>query len=531
MKKNSLIAIIGWIGILVNSPVFGQSQPTEGTISFVTSQNIYVKIDGASKVSIDDTLYLSDQKTPLLIVTAKSSLSLVCEALSGVSISKGQKVLYFHMVQEVTTEETDEQPIEQKEEKDTPEKKKVNLRDQQRVSGRLSAASYSTFGANNNSSTHRIMERARLDIDHIQGSDFSFESYLYINQIFQQGLQTTSDNRVRVYNLALIYDNPKLFKASVGRSINRNMSSIGPVDGLQLEKSFGKVSVGAIAGFKPDLYDFGLNTDQGQLGAFTAISLGNRKTIQTTSTIGIIDQRNRGNIDRQYTYLQHQSTLFRKLSLFVSSELDLYNGNIDSLKTGARLTNLFASARYRLNSALSFMVSYDQRKRVIYYEYYQLDIERLLQNDYVTTGWRTRINYRLNKNIFLGLNYNSRNRDQANFASMGGNVTINKLPFVPGSVSVYYNRNDGRSVSSESASATYRNNFFQKKLRTYTYYRLVRYTSIGFEGQLTAHHYFGSKVNYRLNDKLSLGVLGEYSFNEFDQNYRVNLQVIKRFGN
>ena len=536
MKNLNKIWII--FGILVTGILPAQSQnkgePVEGIVSFVTSQNVYVKIINASTVEVGDTLFIGKSGTsvPGLVVTAKSSISLVTEKLPGVTIEKGQSVQYFPKVGIDSKELKEVQPKEELITETPKKEQRVSLREQERINGRLSAASYSTFGSNNSSATHRIMERAQLDIEHIQGSAFSFESYLNINQIYQERMKTAlpGSNRVRVYNLALTYDNPDKFKATIGRQINRNMSSIGAVDGLQFEKSIGKISFGAIAGFKPDLYDYGFNTMQGQFGAYSAFTFGDKKTIQTSSTIGIIDQRNAGNVDRRYAYLQHQSTVLRELNLFVSSELDLFDGNIDSLKTGARLTNLFVSARYRFSNSLSLMVSYDQRKRVIYYESYQLDIEDLLNNDYITTGWRSRVNYKISKKIYLGLNYNSRNRDNSNFSSMGGNITINKLPFVSGSFSLYYNRNDGRSVSSESFSASYRNRFLDKKLSTYTYYRYVGYTSIGFEGTLTTQHYFGSKVDYRLNNKLSMGVLGEYSFNDFDQNYRVNLQIIKRFG-
>lgn len=534
-KKIFFIYILIMVLALGNE---AKSQALDGlksaSISFVTSQNVYVRMEDASHIAIGDTLYIQtgDNLLAALVITAKSSISCVTQAIPGAKIAKGQTVLYYERAEDkpkvikAIKSPTDTLMSIKKE-----KKKAVTLREKERISGRISAASYSSIAGNNNMTSHRFAERFQLDIDHIQNSNLSLESYFTATQIYQQREQPTgiSPNRFRVYNLGLNYTFPNQLSASVGRKINRNMSSIGAVDGIQVEKSLGQFSFGALAGFKPDLYDYSFNATLGQFGAYMAYSNNLNKNFRTSSTLGLIHQGNSGNTDRRYTYLQHQSTLFKNLNFFVSSELDLYDGKIDSLKSGMRLTNLFTSLRYQVNKSLSLMVSYDQRRRVIYYESYQLDIENILNNDLSTTGWRTRINYKITKNLYTGLTYNSRNRNNTTFTSMGGYMTISKLPFIPGGVSLYYNENAGNSISTRSMSASYRTSFLKKKLSTYTYYRYVGYTSSALEGSLATQHYYGSKVNFRVTDKLSFGLLGEYSYNQNDKNYRINAQIIKRF--
>ena len=52
-----------------------------GQISFLTSNNIYVKFDTTSKISPGDTLHLSNTNSACLLVKSKSSSSCVCSII------------------------------------------------------------------------------------------------------------------------------------------------------------------------------------------------------------------------------------------------------------------------------------------------------------------------------------------------------------------------------------------------------------------------------------------------------------------
>ena len=177
------------------------------------------------------------------------------------------------------------------------------------------------------------------------------------------------------------------------------------------------------------------------------------------------------------------------------------------------------------------MLSYDQRKRVIYYESYEMDIEQILMNDITATGWRARVNYKVNKSIYTGLNYNMRSKNGVNtFSNMGGYVTLSNLPLIPGSINASFNNSHGAAgISTNALSTSYRTSFFHRKMSTYVYYRHVSYQTVNFEGTLTKQNYYGCRLTYNLSKSMSLGVTGEYSYNNYDKNYRFNTQIIKRF--
>ena len=82
MKK--IIAVF-WI-FLVLIELNGQ-QPAEnliGKVSFISSQNIYVKFKSTSGISVGDTLFLTsgDKLVPALIVNSLSSVSCLCRSIT-----------------------------------------------------------------------------------------------------------------------------------------------------------------------------------------------------------------------------------------------------------------------------------------------------------------------------------------------------------------------------------------------------------------------------------------------------------------
>ena len=61
-----------------------QSELVKGTVSYVSSQNVYVKFASTKKINIGDTLFLQKGEAllPALRVSNKSSISCVCTRLT-----------------------------------------------------------------------------------------------------------------------------------------------------------------------------------------------------------------------------------------------------------------------------------------------------------------------------------------------------------------------------------------------------------------------------------------------------------------
>ena len=242
---NFCIALLGFI-----YTVYGQTDKDNlmGKVSFVTSKSVYVKFDDTSVINVGDTLALSKNNLACLLVTNKSTTSVVCSKINECDIQKDDEVYYTPSLEKPETEKIVTKKIVEQVIESAEEGEKKSLYSQQ-INGRVSLSSYSTL-SNIRDDRHRLMSRFSLTADHINDSKFSFDSYLNYRKNIVNGDESnfSPDSYLRVYNLALKYDATPTLSMTIGRNINPKMSSVGAIDGLQVEKYFGSTFVGAIAG-------------------------------------------------------------------------------------------------------------------------------------------------------------------------------------------------------------------------------------------------------------------------------------------
>lgn len=504
----------------------------EGRVSFITSNNIYVKFANTENIKIGDTLRTTTN-SPCLVITNKSSSSCVCTIVNECEINKEDEVYYhFSIGNELDSEDDnsknllvnkDDPPVNKKEDEDA-------ILYEENIKGRLSVSSYSNL-SDVRDDRHRAMTRFSLNADHINNSKFSFETYLnyrknFINDDENGSIKTGFLN---VYNFAVIYDIDTTLNVTLGRKINYKISSIGAIDGLQVEKYFDTNYIGVIAGFRPDFVDFSINTNLLQYGGYVG-KMTDNENFRSQTTLGFIQQTNNGEIDRRYTYFQHSSTVFKKLNLFSSIELDLFNKISEENNKSVRLTNLYTSARYRFNRKINLTLSFDSRKRIIYYESFQTAIEQLLDEDIARQGLRTRINVRPIKYLSTGVSYSKRfqsNRDNKS-DNINGYISWSKIPRIGGRLSLNYNMNSSNYLKSNIVSLRHSRAFFDTKINVDFYYRFVNYDYTNNNLKLN-QHYFGTYLSYYINRELMVSLSGEMAISELEKNYRINTRIVKRF--
>ena len=533
--KYGLILLLVFIAL--NAFSQEKSQPQTGEVTFITSKNVYVKFANTSVIQLGDQLPLSGSQNPCLLVTNKSSTSVVCTRIGDCKVSKGDKVVHTPKV-EIPVPEPEEKKEAVAETKEAqpgpepakPEEKKPERK--QKVRGRISATSYNNI-ASDRENRYRLMSRFTMNVDNINDSRFSAETYMNYRHILPTASGRSSyDNSIfRIYNLAVRYEAAPGIDVVLGRKINYKMSSVGAIDGLQVEKSLGKNYVGIIGGFRPDFFDFGFNSHLLQYGGYIGRTV-NQKNMYSQTTLGMIEQRNTGNIDRRYTYFQHSGTIGRKLRLFSSLELDLYSMMNGVVTNEARLTNLYASASYRFGRKLNVMLSYDSRNRIIYYETFLTEIERMLNDDIARQGIRVRVNLRPVNHVITGFSFSQRfqsdNQNKSDNLYVFANVT--KLPLIGGRLAVNYNINRSNYLMSNIASIRHSRSLIDRKLDADLYYRYVSYSY--FEGSSAlAQHYIGSNLSYNIGRKLLFSFSGEMSTFNGEQNYRIYTGVTRRFYN
>ncbi len=515
------------------SKVVGQHKGNliTGKVSFVTSNNVYVKFESTKEINIGDTLRFLNQKKPCLLVQNKSSKSIVCISLFDCKVKKGDDVYFNSVIKDDNFKKAPamaDKPLVKK-----VKKKVIYSENIERIRGKLSAASYSTF-SNSTTDKHKMMYRFSMNASHINNSKLSFESYLNYRQ-YIQSKETTSiqkENIFNVYNFALKYDVDSTLSFTVGRKINNKTSSLGAIDGLQAEKFLGKNYVGVIAGFRPDINDYGFNSNLFEYGGYIGRT-SNNSNFYSQTTLGVLQQTNNGQIDRKYAYFQHSSTLLKNLNLFSSLEFDLYN-KVDSIaKNDISLTNLYVSAKYKFSRKFDLMLSYDSRKRIVYYETFQTEIERLLDDNEARQGLRMRMNIKPTKFLFTGFSYSKRfqSSTQNKSDNINGYLTLSKIPRIGGRLSLNFNKNTSNYLESTVISLRHSRDLIRNKLSADFYFRMVDYNY--FSNNTTSkQNYYGTNLSLRISKTLRLNVFGELSTSGGqNDNYRINTAIVKRFNN
>ncbi|MCF6214375.1 MAG: hypothetical protein L3J45_10170 [Flavobacteriaceae bacterium] len=499
----------------------------KGQVTFVTSKNVYVKFESTSLIKVGDSLYVEGNDSPCLLVKNKSSKSLVCEIINGCTVKKDATVVFKYSLKKDKDAEVKTAVVKTKTIQKTVKNNPKEVKNLERISGKISASTYSNFYTNRDN-RHRFMTRFSMFADHINNSKFSFETYLNI----RKETHTNSDNKpLNIYSLSLKYKASPTLSVAVGRKINTKTSSLGAIDGLQAEKHFGKNYVGVIAGFRPDITDYGFNADLFQYGLYVGRKTSSTDVISET-TFGFIEQQNKGKVDRKYTYFQHSSTFFNTLNLYSSFELDVFENLNGVITNNFRLTNLYMSARYRFNRKVNFSLSYDSRKRIIYYETFRSEVERMLSDDLSRQGLRFRLNFKPYKYVNAGVSYSSRfqSDNQNKSQNINAYVSMYKLPKIGGSFSVHYNRNTSNYLTSNILSLRHYRTILKDKVSSSFYLRAVGYTYTSNE-QTTMQYYLGTDLSTYIGQNLRLSLYAEYLKSDVGNSYRINTRIVKRFNN
>jgi hypothetical protein len=533
VKTRKFILLIFCISFVLFA--FGQNNEEikSGEVTFITSKNVYVKFENTDNVKIGDTLKIN-KTTPCLLVTNKSSSSVVCTITNDCVVDKGTEVYHIFKESKVVVIE-EEEVLEDIGISYNDSIKAVNEISRKKnydedIRARLSASSYSTLSSDREDN-HRILTRFSLNANHINYSKFSIETYLnYRKTISASESSSINANALRVFNFAVKYDMDSTLSFTIGRKINYKASSLGAIDGLQVEKFFGNSYLGVIAGFRPDIFDFGFNSNLLQYGAYLG-QLTESENFRSQTTLGFAEQKNNNEIDRRFTYFQHSSTISKNLNLFATAELDIYSKLNDSTSNNnPRLTNLYVSGRYRFNRDINATVSYDSRKRIIYYKTYETEIEELLDEDIARQGIRARLNINPFKYLYSGFSYSKRfqSDNQNKSDNIYGYISYSKLPTIGGRISLTYNMNSSNYLDSDIASLRYSRTFFDDRLSADFYYRFVNYKYTSTVPDFS-QNYFGTYLSYYLDRSLVISLSGEYSTYNIEDNFRINTRIIKRF--
>jgi hypothetical protein len=390
----------------------GQSSETnlKGTVSFISSQSVYVKFQSTSGISQGDTLFYSKggKQVPALIVNDLSSASCACKPFPGINLPVGQILTARKKHKsnkpvvksdQVTLSDT----LVPASQKDTIVKKTIDAPFHQKITGSLSAYSYSNLSNTTASSSTQFRYNLSLDARHIGDSKISFNTYISFRHDPENWSEVKNNvfSALKIYSLSLGYDATRTTHLTIGRTINPKIASIGAMDGIQFEQSINRFSLGLLAGFRPDNLDYGFNGNLFQYGAYLALNSVSANSYSETS-LAVMQQMNNSKTDRRFIYFQHSNSLIKNIYFLTTFEVDLFKIINDQPASTFDPTGLYLYLRYRMTKNLNISGSYDARKNITYYETYKSLIDRLLENE-MRQSYRLQADYRITSNISLGV--------------------------------------------------------------------------------------------------------------------------------
>jgi hypothetical protein len=452
MRQLLPVFLLLFLAISLKSQTLGDAK--EGTISYVTSQNVYVKFSSTETILVGDTLFMMQdaKKVPVLIVKDLSSISCVCTPISAKKLAVNDKILTQNKAVEssvpagLVIAPVIVLPVVTK--VDTVSVKKVTPTAlKQNVNGRISASAYSNF-SNASDYSQRMRYNFSMNVQNIGDSKLSAETYIsFAHKINEWSeIQSNINNGLKIYSLSINYAFNRNNNIWLGRKINPRLSNVGAIDGLQYETKLKAFTMGVFAGTRPDYMDYSFNANLLQYGAYAGHDYTNKKGGSVQTSLAFIEQTNKGNTDRRFAYLQHSNSLLPKLYFFGSVEFDLFNKVRDiqgvdttyTQKNTPTLSNFYISLRYKIIKQLSLSISYSERQNIIYYEtYYKSIIDQLLEAA-TMKGYMFQVSYRPGKKITVGANagYRFSKSDPKPSKNLYSYLTYNELPWIKASATL-----------------------------------------------------------------------------------------------
>ncbi|MBE0646592.1 MAG: hypothetical protein IH596_02290 [Bacteroidales bacterium] len=526
------------------------AEPIEGTVSYVTSQNVYVKFESTESIKPGDTLYLKigEKLVPALEVTNLSSISCVCKLFANQQIAVSTPIFYLpkmtappipppvlfdEPVQPLQPLQPDtlDQPVQP----DQPDKPVQDLY------GFASIAAFSDFSNTGAPSSLKMKYTLSLNMKNVGRSRLSWESYMTFAHSDQNwsDIQNNLFNGLKIYNLSVNYEFNKHFTLFLGRKINPRISNMGAVDGLQFEMRFKPITIGILGGSRPDYSNYGFDFSLLQFGAYVAHDQQTKNGFLQT-TLAFVQQMNGGNVDRRFAYLQHTNSVVKNLTFFGSVEVDFYQlvrsatdttSNPDSLikENSPKLSNLYLSLRYRILKRLSIAFSFNARKNVIYYETYKTFLEKLLDSE-TLQGYQLQINYSPVKRLSIGATgaYRFMPQDPRPTKNLYAYVTYSQIPGVNLGATGSFIILESSYLSGKIYGIGISKDFFSGKFYTGLTYRFVDYTYLN-SGETLAQNVAEVSMTWRIIRKLAFTLYYEGTFEKVNQFNRIYGQLNFRF--
>lgn len=527
MKNKTLVLL--FLSLSLATYAQTTTEILNGKVSYISSQNVYVKFENTEGIQIGDTLFtvVNEKTEPILIVSSLSSISVVAIPFSTNTVTAGSQIIAKKRIlkPDVSADKLKISPAVNDEAIIEAFKKEKEKEPKARFDGRLSVSSYSNL-SENYTFNQRFRYNLSLNAEHIANSNFSADTYISFTHKLGEAIDL--NNSLKIYSLAVKYDIGKTATISLGRKINMNMANIGAVDGLQFEQKSKNFTYGALVGSRPDYFDYSFNPNLLQFGAFVSHNIQKEAGNMQTS-FAVFNQMNNFKTDRRFAYIQHINSLVKNVDLFCSAEIDFYTMVNMQPTNSMELTSTYISLRYKPWKKLSMSLSYDARKNVYYYETFKNMIDSILDKE-TRQGFRFNTIYRPFKYVILGgtAGYRFQKSDSIPAMNANGYLSYTQIPGINASFTLNAIALKTRYNNGMIYGASLSKDLFKGKIYSELSYRYVNYTNLN-RSSTTIQNIGELSLSWRIAKKLTLSADFEGTLEKNNNLGRIYINISQRF--
>ena len=529
--------IFAILSVCLTSTIYAQTNEiiVKGTISYLSSQNVYVKFESTDGIQVGDTLFVARNNVliPALKVSSLSSVSCVGSLIGLITLTISTPIFGKIKVEKKKEKLISKEPNGSTSVNDLAinaiSNAALGRAERGSIDGRLALSTYSTVSRSTTDQRYRY--NLSLNATHIGDSKISIESYISLTHKSNELNKIGSDinKYLKIYSLALRYDVSKSTNLTFGRKVNLNMANVGAVDGIHFETGHKNITYGAVLGSRPDFFDYSFNPKLMQFGFFGAHNI-QTETGNMQTSLAFFDQMNKFKTDRRFAYFQHSNSLLKKLDLFCSFEFDFYTFvNLKPTNT-FDLTSTYMSLRYKPWKKLSVFVSYDARKNVYYYETFKNQIDSIIDRE-TRQGLRFQFTYRPTKFLNWGGSggYRFQKSDPSPSINAYSYLSYNQVPLINSSLTVNATLLKSSYIDGMVYGISLSRDLFNGKVYTELQYRLVNYSYKNSHTNLR-QDIAELSLSWRIAKKLTLSADVEAT-HETGNNYgRIYVSLIHRIG-
>jgi hypothetical protein len=533
--KIVFLFLLSWTSI-----IFSQPEPNRitGKVTYLSSQNVYVEFSSTKGMNVGDTIYLSskDKLFPVIEVLHISSKS-----ISGKNISKTQLNIndllyaytnYNEFIVDLSVADTIKSSLNESIPQTEIISRATEFSDFKRnVRGKFSVQSYSSILDN---SGYSDFQRWRYSFSYYTNEFYEgkliFNNYMiysYKNSDPDK-FKLSSNRHLKIYDLSLKYLISENSSVAAGRFIDNAVSNIGAVDGILYKHNFPFFEGGVIAGKRPNWNDNSETNILPQFGFF----LSRNDTLNgsfTSNSFALFQQMYKASIDRRFIYFQHYNDFIPLTQINFSSEIDFFSMNKGIRKSELSLTSLYFNARITASKIISFNVSYDARKNVVYVESFKSFIDSLFENE-TRQGFKIGTNIRPVKNVFAGLNFGHRfmKGDINSSSNYSGYITWSHIPYLSSSITINFAKLHNSYSNGRIASLRMNKSFFDELLSTSIYFSNAEW-ALSKNNLSIIQNFAGLEISQNLFGKTFLMINGEFINSDRSANIRVVAELSIRF--